>query len=221
MKVKKIKILVVDDEEAEEIKENIQDFTYKIPGAGIKTAVGCEIEIATKIDEAEKNINNLKEEKKIYDIIIIDMKMDDSDEKGLELAEKEGILKLSSIKIVLTAHPSIQNCIKCLKAGAFDYIEKRAVGYDPYKKLRLSMTQGLEERLKKPFDPFMRWLNKNLSKFIEQYSGEHIAVIDEIVVEHDLNYDALIQRVKKNYPFHIASIAPIPRKEDKECLFLQ
>jgi len=58
------------------------------------------------------------------------MKMDDSDEKGLELAEKEGILKLSSIKIVLTAHPLYQNCVKCLKAGAFDYIEKNPVSYE-------------------------------------------------------------------------------------------
>lgn len=210
--MEKIKILVVDDEVAREIKENLEDFEFQ----------GSESEIDTSetIENALEKINNLKDEKrKFYDIIIIDMKMGNSDEKGFELVEQ--ILKLSSIKIILTAFASIHNCVKCLKAGASDYVDKNAVGYDPYEKLKSAMKQGLEERLEKPFDPFMRWLNQNLGEFIEQYSGENIAVIDEIVVEHDLSYDALMERVKKNYPFFIPTIATVPRKEDKECLFLQ
>lgn len=210
--MKRIKILVIDDEEAEEIKENIEDFTFH--------GKGCEVETAVTIDDANKRINELRDKKKqFYDVIIIDMKMDDKEENGLELAEK--IRKFSSIKIILTAYSSIQNCVKCLKVGAFDYIDKNAVSYEPYEKLKESMRKGLEERLQEPFDPFMKWLNKNLPEFIEIYSGEHIAVIDETVVEHDLNYDALMERVKKNYPFHIPTIATVPRKEDKECLYLQ
>ena len=215
--MEKIKVLVVDDEQAVTIKENLEDFTFQEPKFGIITPVGCAIETAVSIKEAEEKISRLKKKIQFYDIMTIDMKMPNSDEEGLKIFK----MQLSCIKIVLTAHPTIQNCVKCLKAGAFDYIEKNPVNFDPYEKLKSLMKQGLVERLKKPFDPFMRWLNKNLSKFIKQYSGEHIAVIDETVVEHDLDYDALMKRVKKNYPFHHPFIAPIPRKEDKECLFLQ
>lgn len=217
MEMKKIRILVMDDEEAEDIKESLEGFTFENPEAGIETTVGCKIETATQIDEAERKINELKDDKKFYDIIILDMEMESKSEQGLELAEK--ILKLSSIKIVFTAHSSVENCIKCLKAGAFDYIDKLDVA--SYEKLKSAMKLGLDKRLKKPFDPFMRWLNKNLAEFTERYSGEHIAVIDEIVVEHDLDSYTLMERVKKNYPFHHPTIATIPRKEDKECLFLQ
>jgi CheY-like chemotaxis protein len=214
-KMGKIKILIVDDEAAEIIKENLEDFSFQEPEAGIP--VGVEIETAFSIPEAEDKISRLKMEKKFYDIMVIDMKMGSSDEEGLKIFD----MQLSCIKIVLTARPSIENCVKCLKAGAFDYIEKNAVGYDPYEKLKSAMKLGLDERLKKPFDPFMRWLNKNLVEFIEQYSGEYIAVIDEIVVEHYLNSYSLMERVKKKYPFHHPTIATIPQKEDKEFLFLQ
>lgn len=217
--MKKLKILIVVDKEAVNIKEHLEDFTYKNPLAGIETAVRCEIETAQKIGEAEEKINSLKDKKQFYDIIIIDMEIEEKKEGGLELLKK--ILKLSSIKIVLTAHPSTTNCVECLNAGVFDYIIKNPRDYDPLKKLKDSMRKGLDQRLKKTFDPFMRWLNKNLPEFIEQYSGEHIAVIDEIVVEHDLDSYTLMERVKKNYPFHLPGIATIPRKEDKELLFLQ
>jgi CheY-like chemotaxis protein len=215
--MEKIKVLVVDDEQAATIRKNLEDFSFQEPKFGIITPVGCAIETAVSIKEAEEKISRLKKKIQFYDIMTIDMRMPNSDEEGLEIFK----LQLSCIKIVLTAHSSIQNCVKCLKAGAFDYIEKNSSDYDPYEKLKSSMKQGLVERLKKPFDPFMRWLNKNLLEFIEKYSGEHIAVIDEMVVEHDLNYDSLMERVKKNYPFHHPSIAAVPRKEDKERLFLQ
>jgi CheY-like chemotaxis protein len=213
----KINILVVDDEQAEVIKENLEDFSFQEPESGVLIPVGVEIETAITIPEAEDKISRLKIKKQFYDIMVIDMKMGSSDEEGLKIFD----MQLSCIKIVLTALPSIENCVKCLKAGAFDYIEKNSQQYNPYEKLKFSMKEGLEERLKKPFDPFMRWLNKNLAEFIEQYSGEHIAVIDEIVVEHDLRYEAFMERVKKNYPFFIPTIATVPRKEDKEYLFLQ
>ena len=208
--MEKIKILVVDDEEAEKVKENVEDFTFRKG----EQAVGCEIDTALTIAQATEKISGLKKKNQFYDIMIIDMVMEEGEEAGLEIFK----MQLSCIKIVLTAHPSIPNCVKCLKAGAFDYIEKNALAYDPYEKLKKSMTRGLQKRLEIPYDPFMRWLNTNLDKFIEDYSGEHIAVIDYMVVDDDPDYDELLKRVKENYPFHVATIAPIPNKEDKECL---
>jgi DNA-binding NtrC family response regulator len=194
----KIKILVVDDDQAVVIKENIEDFTFQ--------GIDCQIETSISITEAKEKISRLKKKKQFYDIMIIDMKMPNSDEEGLEIFK----MQLYCIKIVLTAIPTIQNCVKCLKKGAFDYIEKNSVAYEPYEKLKESMTNGLKERLREKETPFMKWINENHPNLTRDYGGENIAVIDDIVVDSDKNYNVLIKRVKKRYPFFQPNVINIP-----------
>ena len=134
------------------------------------------------------------------------MKMPNSDEEGLEIFK----MQLYCIKIVLTANPNIPICVKCLKKGAFDYIEKNAVAYDPYEKLKESMTNGLKERLREQETTFLKWINDNHSTLTRDFGGEHIAVIDDIVVDSDTKYNVLKKRVKKRYPFFQPLYTKIP-----------
>ncbi|MGD2085567.1 MAG: response regulator [Candidatus Aminicenantes bacterium] len=198
--MKTIKTLVVDDEVAEDIKENLENFKFHDARLSIEAVDTCQDAI-TRIEKSRKD-------KQFYDVVIVDMKMDDSEEKGLEILK----LPLSSLKIVLTALPSVENCLKCTIAGAFDYIEKNSIHYDPYERLEKAIREGLEKRLKEPESPFLKWKNKNFSYLIGEYEGKYIAVIDEVVVDVDENQEALNNRLKENYPFFKAEIMEIPKK---------
>lgn len=200
--MKEIKMMVIDDEVAEEIKENLED--VRLLGARFS------IEAVDTCQDAIDKINILKKKKQFYDVLIVDMKMGDSDEKGLEILK----LPLSAIKIVLTAHASVENCVKCLKTGGFDYIDKNSHLYDPYERLKKSIKKGLNERKKKPENPFSTWVNKNLHVLVKEYGGEHIAVIDNTVVDSDKNLKTLKDRVKERYPFLRAEITNIPGSEN-------
>lgn len=196
----KINILVVDDEQAEEIKESIQDFTFH--------EIGCVINTAESIEDAEKNIADKKEKMEFYDIMIVDMKLDELRlDRGLEILK----MQLSCIKIVLTSYPSLHNCIQSFKVGrVFDYIDKNSTKYNPVERLKESMKAGLEERLKQEEIPVLVWIRDNLEKLIKQYGGKYIAVIDEIVVDSHKNSSILGERVKQNYPFFRPHITDIP-----------
>jgi len=201
--MREIKTLVVDDEVADQIKENLENFMFHEARLSIEVAKSCQNAIA--------KINKLKADKQFYDVLIVDMKMDDSEDKGLKILK----LSLSSIKIILTALSSIENCISSLKAGAFDYIDKNSIQYDPYEKLKKTIREGLEERLKEPENSFLKWQKRNLSQLVKKYGGKYIAVIDEIVVDCHENHLALKKRVKKKYPYLKVEIAEIAKEKTK------
>lgn len=198
--MKTINTLVVDDEVAEEIKENLENF--KFHGASLS------IEAVDTCQDAITRIEKLKKEKQFYDLVIVDMKMDDSEEKGLDILK----LPLPSLKIVLTALSSVENCLKCSMAGASDYIEKNSISYDPFKRLEKAIREGLENRLMKQESPFLKWKKKNFAYLIGKYEGKYIAVIDEVVVDVDENQETLNNRLKENYPFFKAEIMEISQK---------
>lgn len=192
-----VKILLIDDEVVDSIYECLEDL--KIPDINLHT---------DKVDnfkDAVKKIEEQKQKKQFYEIVIVDMKMDGSEEKGLDVV----VLPLPSIKIVLTAIASVENCIKCLRLGVYDYIDKNSIQYDPFERLKESVKNGLDDRLKEPVDPFTQWKEKNDSILNTNYKGQYIAVIGDMVVDADKNRDKLKNRVKKYYPFFYAKITKI------------
>ena len=72
--MKKIKILVVDDEQSEKIKENLEDFSFQEPESRVLIPVGVEIETAFSIPEAEDKISRLKMKKQFFDVRLIKIK---------------------------------------------------------------------------------------------------------------------------------------------------
>ena len=198
--MRKIKILVVDDEVAEDIKENLENFIFHDARLSIEAVYTCQ--------DAINRIEKLKKEKQFYDVVIVDMKMDDSEEKGLEILK----IPLPSIKIVLTALSSMENCINCFKAGAFDYIDKTSNKYNPFERLKKSMREALDERLRQPVNPILKWKEENLPRLLKKYGGKYIAVIVDKVVDSDKDHEALEKRLKKDYPFFKVEITEIPIK---------
>ena len=101
-----INILLVDDD-----KSILASMT------AILEAEGYSVEIAENGKEAVE-----KSSKKIFDIIVLDIKLPDIE--GTELLKKIGETVPRTIKIMLTGFPALENAVKSLNRGADVYLMK-------------------------------------------------------------------------------------------------
>jgi two-component system nitrogen regulation response regulator NtrX len=103
-----IEILIIDDNA--DIRNIINDL---IIDAGYKTR------LAANFNQALNEID-----KKLPDVAIIDVKLDKSDNDGLELLSHIKTKDKNIPVIIITGHANVEMAIKALKAGAFEFIEK-------------------------------------------------------------------------------------------------
>jgi len=148
-----------------------------------------------------------------FDIVIVDMVMGPDETEGLAILEK--LTHKSPITIVLTAYPSIPNCVASLRAGAWDYLEKvPADGSDPYENLLSSLQRACEFRLAHPEAgrtiPDLDWVQKHLGELLREHAGEVVAVLDEKVVGHGNSYAELAARMKDQYPAAAPTLISLP-----------
>lgn len=193
----RINILVVDDEVAETIKENLEDVKLNDAVFSIQSFM--------KSQDAIDDINAQKEKKKFYDVVILDMKMDGIEERGIDILD----LNLPSLNIVLTARAAVENCVKCLRLGAYDYIDKNSTKYDPMERLIESIKKGLSCRQQEQISPFEKWWKENRSALADEFKEKYLAIISDTVVDSANNRNTLIKRVKKKYPFFKAEIVKL------------
>ena len=100
-------VLIVDDEE-----DFLDTLMNRLKKRGIDTA-GC--------DSGEKALELVKE--KIYDVIILDIKMPGGMD-GIETLREIKKLRPDTEVLLLTGHGSVETSVEGLKEGAFDYLLK-------------------------------------------------------------------------------------------------
>ena len=103
-----IEILIIDDNS--DIRDIINEL---IIDAGYKTR------LAANYNQALNEID-----KKLPDVAIIDVKLDKSDNDGLELLSHIKAKDKNIPVIIITGHANVEMAIKALKSGAFEFIEK-------------------------------------------------------------------------------------------------
>ncbi len=101
-------ILIIDDNA--DIRNIINDL---IIDAGYKTR------LAANYNQALAEID-----KKLPDVAIIDVKLDKSDNDGLELLSHIKTKNKDIPVIIITGHANVEMAVKALKSGAFEFIEK-------------------------------------------------------------------------------------------------
>jgi DNA-binding NtrC family response regulator len=104
--VKKISILIVDDEES--VRDSLYNWFIED---------GYRVECA---ENANRALSMLESDS--FDIILADIKMPGMD--GLEMLRRIKLLKSDSIVIVMTAFATVDTAVQALKDGAFDYVTK-------------------------------------------------------------------------------------------------
>lgn len=160
--------------------------------------VDDEFEFAvTGVATVEEANRIMREEKKRFDLLVIDWRLEHVKDGGLKIL-LEGKKYFPKIKIVYTAYATIENCVKAVKSGADDYIDKSQS--DSLEKLRDSAKEKLRARQFEEHEPDSEWLNEHLVELKEKYYGELIAFIEGKVVDHASTEQELIEKVKKKYP---------------------
>jgi two-component system cell cycle response regulator len=121
---RKARLLVVDDEEI-----------VRIRLGRVLAAEGYGVDMASSGEEALASM-----EKKVYDLVLSDMMMEDMD--GLELLKKVNRKYPSTIFMIITGHGSLATAIESMRLGAFDYLLKPCDDSE----LKLRIQRGLKER---------------------------------------------------------------------------
>ena len=127
---KKIKLLIVDDEE-----DFLNTIAERLGMRDFDIATASEGNLAVKVAKKEK-----------FDVAILDMKMPGMD--GLELLQilkkKHKFLEV----IILTGHGAIDSAVEATKLGAYSYLEKPC----DFEKLLEVLKEAYEARLRKKFE---------------------------------------------------------------------
>ena len=127
---KKIKLLIVDDEE-----DFLKSISERLGMRDFDVTTATEGKLAIKVAKKGK-----------FDVAILDMKMPGMD--GMELLQilkkKHKFLEV----IILTGHGAIDSAVEATKLGAYSYLEKP---YD-FEKLLEVLKKAYEARLRKKFE---------------------------------------------------------------------
>jgi len=158
------------------------------------------VDYAYSVEEANDKVS-----RDMYDLVIVDMYWARSGSTSTErepggLAILERLVRRCEIAIVLTAYGTIRNCVKAMRIGAWDYIERRG---DFLPELLISIEQAVAFKQFLRANPQRReedaWIADHLDDLCTEYEGRIVAVLDGRVVDTDVSLSALRQRLQERY----------------------
>lgn len=119
-----------------------------------------------------------------FDVVVIDMRMENDDKRGFAVIEAVRQGNLSSIAIVLTANDRMEDCIEALKwRGAWDYISKNVPNSSGVEELHKSIQAALTYLNRWGNIKDETWIQEHFDELLAQYAGKWIAVFNNAVIE--------------------------------------
>jgi DNA-binding NtrC family response regulator len=168
-----MKVLIMDDEESarQELETSFRECKE----------MTFEIEKAGDIAQADNALRRMK-----FDVITIDLKLGKTVTAGLQWMQKQMILAScpEAIKIVVTAYATVDRCVKAMRLGAWDFVDKEGnygatVVRSAVDRLREMEDQRREERF-----IFDEWLPRHEGRLQKEYAGQYVAIKDGNIVAH-------------------------------------
>ncbi len=136
-------------------------------------------------------------EEQSFDVIITDLKMMGTTEKGFEVLEQAKSINAQMQVIVVTAHASTDIAMRAIRGGAYDYITK--VGRDLRKKLALSVQGAIAEAegiignstgMKALFEQIDRAAHSQVNVMLRGEGGTGKRLIAKTIHRHSFGKDA-------------------------------
>ncbi|MCX6909758.1 MAG: response regulator [Verrucomicrobia bacterium] len=148
--------------------------------------LSCTCSCAATGDEAVDLMLEAAKEQKPFDIIILDLWV--PRKTGGQIDRQLGLLLLNTHYqilaygtpvIVFTNHPTFENCVNCIKAGAYDYLPKVAEEGNNTEKLLLLCRKLLFPEFTD--DERSKWVKEHAAQLRERFAGKYVALIREAV----------------------------------------
>jgi DNA-binding NtrC family response regulator len=201
-----MKVLIVDDQP--EVLMTVRDNLAEEIGVD-----GENYEVRAVQRHAEA-VEIVKEQR--FEVVVVDMTTASDPAQGLEVLSQ--LSAKSPVTIVLTAYPSIRNCVASMRLGAWDYLDKRPDdGSDPYDNLIESIRQGCVERSRHPQlgkpNPDAQWVKANLKPLQEDYAGHTIAVLDGKVIAVGETHSEVRKQLESEFLLVTPYIFIVPESE--------
>ena len=198
VQLNEIKILLIDD-----IEDVLQENERWLRKYGYE-----HIECAQSAAQASKMFGD----KKHFDIIVVDMRMEEVT-SGFKIII-EGEEKLSSSVIVFTANDNVLDCRQSFKRGAWDYIPKTDTEINPFEELHKSIVEAIEFNREWGNIRDETWISNNIDELTKEFSGEYVAIMDQQAIANEKDRDSLMATMKaQGLPTFMPVILKIPEGE--------
>jgi DNA-binding NtrC family response regulator len=170
----KRKVLIIEDE--------------PIPRGVLKTAfLECE-EMQFEVSLAE----NARQADKLivineFDVVTVDLRLGSNPEAGLLWMQKQMLFSScpGAVKIVVTAFSDLENVLRAMRAGAWDFIAKEGEYEGRTVKSAMARLKELAEAERVEKALFEEWLPKNERQWQKDFPGEYLAIDGEgAIVAH-------------------------------------
>lgn len=162
------------------LQESLEDYAYK----------------HFSFAETTKQADDLLS-KDYFDVIIADMRLGEEVDGGFTILNEIKTRTITSIVIILTANDSVIDCRRAFREGAWDYISKNMRG-DVFKVLALSIADALSYVIQWGNNKDEPWIKIHQNELWEQYPDQYIAVLNNRVIDADIDYAVLEQRIRDN-----------------------
>lgn len=127
-----------------------------------------------------------------FDVITVDLMFGQDAKAGLRLMGRMVLTACpKAVKIVVTAFPSVENCVQAMRFGAWDFIDKEGDYGTRAVCSAVDRLKEIEEARLQEREIFERWLPENEQLLQQQYPGEYVAIREGRVVAHALSMISL------------------------------
>nr|VFJ61797.1 MAG: Putative DNA-binding domain-containing protein [Candidatus Kentron sp. DK] len=194
-----VRMLVVEDNPRywKALQEALQeDYGYR------------EIAIAESPEQASERLDA-----DLFDVIIADMRFGDDARGGFSVLREVKDRNITSIVIILTANDNWQDCREAFRGGARDYLSKNMPGVEVFEVLHQSILAALEYAEKYGNRSDERWIAEHREELRRDHPDQHIAVMNNAVIDSDGDKEALLARIRER---KLPLLVPIVEYMDME-----